>query len=146
METIENVIKECEPVRKYKDFERVETVEYKEPNEEEKKMLEGTKTIEQILKEEAEEKPVELSEEEKLKRYRRDYITKVKVVALDRMNMPPLINPSTFSRKDKQILITLMEDVMKLPEDELTKTFNEVCNDRLFTDKMDYTTFPVYSI
>jgi len=137
METIET------PIYK-KDFERVEKVEYYEPNEEEKKMLEGTKTAEQLLKEEAEEKPEELTEEEKLKRYRRDYITKVKVVALDRMNMPPLMNPSTFSKKDKQILITLMEDVMKMSEDELTKTFNEVCNDRLFTQNMDYTTFPIY--
>jgi hypothetical protein len=126
------------------NFDRVKHVEYTEPNENEKKMLEGTKTAEQLLKEEAEEKPEELTEEEKLKRYRRDYITKVKVVALDRMNMPPLINPSTFSKKDKQILITLMEDVMKMSEDELTKTFNEVCNDRLFTQNMDYTTFPIY--
>jgi len=124
----------------------VEHVEYSEPNEVEKKMLENTKTPEQLLKEEAEEKPVEKTEEEKLKEYRRAYITKVKVIAISRMGLSPLVNPSFFSHKDKQILITLMEDVMKMSEDEITNEFNDVCTDKIFTNKADYTTFPVYSV
>ena len=77
-------------------------------NEYEKELLKGSKTPAQILEEEEKEKESEkkeLSEEEKLKEKKKELITKVKVIALDKMDKHPLVNPSFFSIRDKRKLI-----------------------------------------
>lgn len=40
----------------------------------------------------------------------------------------------------------MMEEVMKLSEEEINKEFGEVCNDEIFTPKSDYSQFPTYAI
>jgi hypothetical protein len=104
------------------------------------------KLLEQEKKEEEEKLNKQESEEEKTKRLRRDYITKVKVIALDMMGKQPLSNPSFFSTRDKKKLIQKMEEVMKFSEDELTAIFNGICTEVLFAPEANYQYYPVYNV
>ena len=114
-------------------------------NDYEKDMIKHTKDADQLLKEESEERPPELTDDQKLKQKSRDYITRVKVLALDSIGKHPLANTYYFSRKEKQTLISTMEDIMKKSEDDIIYSFNTLCNDKLFTSDSDYSTFPVYN-
>jgi hypothetical protein len=114
-------------------------------NDYEKDMLKNTKDADQLLKEESEERPPELTDDQKLKQKSRDYITRVKVLALDSIGKHPLANTYYFSRKEKQTLISTMEDIMKKSDDDIIYSFNTLCNDKLFTNDSDYSTFPVYN-
>jgi len=118
-----------------------------EINEYEKELLKGTKNVNDLLEEEKKEREQqerELTDLEKEYNIKREIITKVKVIALDKMNKHPLQNPSLFSRRDKSKLIELMEEVLKLPHEELNNKFNKICNEVLFSPEADITNFPVY--
>jgi hypothetical protein len=125
--------------------EPVEVV-YQPPNAYEIKMLEGTKTPSQLLEEEEAEKLKKLtdvntsSESDK----RKEIITRLKVVALDRLGKHPLMNPAHLSQRDKNKLISLMSTLQDEPEESIIKEFNDICNDVLFSGKADPSTFPMY--
>ena len=128
-------------------FPMVESVEYVEPNEYEKNMLKDTLTPEQLLQREEELKnnPKELTDEQKEKNRKRDYITKVKVVANNMLGKHPTANPSFYNKKDKAKMIEYMEYIIgNYSDEDLNKEFNEVCNDKLFVDGFDYSCLPVY--
>lgn len=122
-------------------FEPTEITEY------EKELLKGTKSVSELLEEEKKEKetPIkELTQNEIDYNFKRELITKVKVIALDKMDKHPLQNPSLFSRREKGKLIEQMEEVLKLPHEEINNIFNKVCNEVLFSQESDITKFPVY--
>ena len=125
--------------------EPVEVV-YQPPNAYEIKMLEGTKNPTQLLEEEEAEKLKKLtdvitsSESDK----RKEIITRLKVVALDRLGKHPLMNPAHLSQRDKNKLISLMSTLQDEPEESIIKEFNDICNDVLFSGKADPSTFPIY--
>lgn len=126
----------------------VKWVDIKEPepiNEFEKEMLKNTKTVDQLLEEEKNEVQTAMSEEEIHQMKRKEYITKVKVIALHKMGKHPLANPSTFNKKDKDIVIKKMEEVMSEDIDVVDFLFNQICTDELFNESADYTTYPVYN-
>ena len=128
-------------------FPMVESVEYVEPNDYEKNMLKDTITAEQLLQREEELKnnPKELTDEQKEKNRKRDYITKVKVIANNMLGKPPTSNPSFYNKKDKAKMIEYMQYIIgNYTEDDLNKEFNEVCNDKLFVDGFDYSCLPIY--
>jgi len=106
-------------------------------NEYETKMLEGTINTTQLLE-------IEKTEEQYIVDKRREYITKVKCIALNKIGKHPLLNPSTFRQKEKKQLIKAMEEVMTLTEEEITKQFNEVCADEIFCEGIDYSLYPIY--
>jgi hypothetical protein len=124
--------------------EWIQDVEQLPINDYEKNMLKNTKSPEQLLKEEQEEKSLELSEEEQQKQKRRDYITKIKVIGLNMMEKHPLTNPSYFSHVDKQRLINHMENLLKEDDDVIDILFNQVCTEKIFYSNADYSTYPVY--
>ena len=129
-------------------FPMVESVEYVEPNEYEKNMIKDTLTPEQLLQreEELKNKPKELTDEQKEYIRKRDYITKVKVIANNMLDKPPTANPSFYSKKDKAKMIEYMQYIIgNYNDDDLNKEFNEVCNDKLFVDGFDYSCLPVYN-
>jgi hypothetical protein len=114
----------------------------KEINDFEKGMLEGTKSVEQLLQEERE---VKECKEDKEKVIRKRYITKVKIIALDRLSKHPLDNPSTFSRKEKTKVMDMMQEVLNTyTEEDVNKEFINICEDKIFNEKSDYSTYPVY--
>ena len=113
----------------------------------EKELLKGTKNVSELLEEEKKEKEApekELTQNEIDYNFKRELITKVKVIALDKMDKHPLQNPSLFSRRDKSKLIEKMEEILKLPHDEINNIFNKVCCEVLFSEESDITKFPVY--
>ena len=116
-------------------------------NDYEKDMLKNTKNTEMLLEEESKEEPVKLTDEEKEKQQRKDFINKVKVIALANLGLYPLSNPSTFPRELKNKTIITMENVIKRfngNEEELNKEFSQVCIDKLFAHDCDYTKYPVF--
>lgn len=70
-----------------------------EINSWEKEMLSSTKNVQTLLDEEAVQKMY--NADEKVINERRNYITKVKVIALDSLGYAPLTNPSTLRQKEK---------------------------------------------
>ena len=129
-------------------FPMVESVPYTEPNEYEKNMIKDTLTPEQLLQREEELKnnPKELTDEEKNHIKTRDYITKVKVIANNMLGKPPTSNPSFYNKKDKAKMIEYMQYVIgNYSDDDLTREFNEICNEKLFVDGFDYSCLPIYN-
>lgn len=115
-----------------------------EPSEAEKKLLEGTKNPQQLLEEEANETEPELTEEQIFEEFKKDYITKVKVLALYKCKFYPLDNPSNFSNVDKQRVIDKMGKILKnYTYDELTDEFNTLMNGILTDPKTKYENLPL---
>jgi len=114
----------------------------KEINDFEKRMLEGTKSIDQLLQEERE---VEECKEDKEKVNRKRYITKVKIIALNSLGKHPLDNPSTFSRKEKTKVMDKMQEILNTyTEEDVTGEFYTICEEKIFNEKSDYSSYPVY--
>lgn len=121
---------------------KVEFTGPSEPTEYEKKMLKDSKSVDALLAEE--QRPVELTDADaEYERKKKAYITKIKVVALDKFGKHPLSNPTTYSARDKKRVIAIMEELLLLPENVLDKQFNEICTDTIFDSKADYSKFLV---
>ena len=121
-------------------------VVYTQPTDFEIKMLEGTKNPAQLLEEEHAEKlkkQLEVITSSEIDK-RREIVTRLKVVALDRLGKHPLTNPSYLSQREKTKLIHLMTSLQEDKEEDVIKEFNDICNDVLFSGKSDPSTFPVY--
>jgi hypothetical protein len=126
-----------------KKMEMIADVEPTEPNEFEKKLLEGTITPSKLLELEKEEKkPLSKADIEYLAR--KEYITKVKVIGLHRMGKHPLYNGSLLKPSEKEKLKSSMEKIMTLTDDQIQREFNDICIDNLFDSNTDYSTYPVY--
>jgi len=128
------------------DIKWADPIEPQPINDYEKSLLKDTLNVTELLEKEKLEQNLEETEEQKLKRERRDYITKVKVVALDKIDKFPLDNPSNFSTRDKKQLIKKMQEIMTLTVEEITELFNEVCSEVIFAPESDYTRFHIYNI
>ncbi len=124
----------------------IDEVEPTPISEFEKNLLKDSKSVTTLLEEEKREleEKKEETEEEKLKRERRDFITKVKVIAIDGIGKFPLDNPSTFTTREKKKLISSMESLIKLPEEDITKMFNSICTDVVFASESDYVKYAIY--
>lgn len=72
---------------------------------------------------------------------------KSKVIALEQMDKHPLMNPSTFSKKDKAILVMKMGEIFNDWDDErINKEFADVVNDRILANGLDYQHYPIYNL
>jgi len=145
---IPNVIQNSDYLYK-SDVEWVKDIPYQEPNDFEKKMLEDTKTAEQLLKEEQEEVIVLKTEEELKQEKIKNLILMFKVITCDRMNLHPLYNLSNLQplqvEKFKNNMESLKEDYDNGMIKEITDEFNRICNDKLFQCGADVSGYPVYS-
>jgi hypothetical protein len=125
--------------------EWVQDIEYKEPNEYEKKILEGTLDAKTLLEAESNEEPIFLTDEEILKRERKDYITRVKVIALRGCQRPILTNPTFLKQVEKNKIIKAMQHVIDtFTPEEIIEKFNEICGEEIFTGEGDdYKNYPI---
>jgi hypothetical protein len=118
---------------------------YIEPTQYEKDMLKNTKNPKELIEEESKEEIKELSEEEKKK----NIITMIKVVSLNKMNFFPLYNASNLQPHHKETLKTQMEILLQLWNDgysnDIINEFNQICNEKLFANSLDVSTYPVYN-
>lgn len=134
-----------EPLKNNTDW-LIKDIPYSEPSEFEKELLKGTITTKELLEKEKEEneKQKELTYEEKLEQYKKEYITKVKVVALHKCKFHPVSNPSTFKKQDKEKVIMKMQKIIdNYKEDELTDEFNEIINNMLMDHRTKYEELPI---
>jgi hypothetical protein len=118
-----------------KDIPKQEISEY------EKKMLVGTKSALELLEEE--------KTEEEIKRDKmKETITMLKVISLNRMNLNPLYNTTQLSHEKRKeflnIMNSLVNDYNDGKKDDIATEFNTVCIEKLFTNNIDYSQFPVY--
>ena len=144
---IETVIQNSD-VLHARPFPVVEKVDLQPINEFEKNMIKDTLTAEQLLQREQELKnnPKQLNDDEQEYIRKRNYITKVKVIANNMLGKHPTANPTFYSKKDKTKMIEYMDYIISnYNEDDLTKEFNEICNDKLFIEGFDYSALPVYN-
>jgi hypothetical protein len=123
-----------------KDIPKQDISEY------EKNMLKGTKNALELLEE---EKTEEEKTEEEIKRDKmKEVITMLKVISLNRMNLNPLYNTTQLSHiKRKEfldIMNSLVIDYNEGKKDDIQTEFNTVCIEKLFTNNIDYSQFPVY--
>lgn len=109
----------------------------------EKNLLKGTMSASELLEQEQKEKEEvkPLTQNEIDYNAKRDYITRVKCVALDLMGKHPLDNPTKFSTREKKRLMEQMEMVMTKSDEEIIKLFNSTCNEVIFAPESDYTRF-----
>lgn len=125
------------PIKWRDDIEPAPLTQY------EKDMLKGTLTPAELIKQEEKEKEEEVKVDIERQK-RRDYITMVKVVAIDILGKYPLSNPSHFTVRERNKLIEQMKEVMTWEHDKLVETFNKVCVEVLFVPGVDFSKFPVY--
>jgi len=87
----------------------------------------------------------ELTEAELELKLKKEKAQRCKVIALNRMGHHP-INAvvSQFNQKSKLKLLEIVRELFELPDDEISKEFNEVCIEVIFDEKEDYTQYPVY--
>ena len=102
----------------------------------------GTEEEEEVLTEPPSE---QLTESQLLELQRKEYITKIKVIALDSLGKDPLTNGSRLISSEKARVISKMEEFMTLDESEITRIFNNICAEKIFSVDRDYSEFPVYN-
>ena len=108
------------------EIEPVEVI-YREPNENEINMLKGTFKPEELI---------EIEKTEEVNRdLRKEYITKVKVIALHTCGKGLLDNPSYMSYKDKNEIMKCMEKLLNEIEEDITEKFNILISENLFNSK-----------
>lgn len=107
----------------------------------------GVLTIEEQLRlisiEDEEMKTKQLIEEEKNKR--RDLVTMVKTICLVQMGKEPLLNTSYLTSREKELLVSKMNEYVSKTENDLRKDFADICNEKIFSNpKVEYTNLPMY--
>jgi hypothetical protein len=147
MDTIEelpNVIQNSDYLYK-SDIKWNNDIEYIEPNEYEKDMLKNTKSPKELIEEELDDDALHLSQEEKIK----NLILMFQVIALNRMNIHPLFNVSNLQLYQKKELLGHMKSLKADYDNDLfvdiTNEFNKICNDKLFGNNTDVSSYPVYN-
>jgi len=75
----------------------------------------------------------------------REKLMKCKLIVLNNMGKHPLTNPKYFNTKDKNTLLKGINDLFDTKTfEEITILFNEVCNETLFNNDADYSTYATY--
>jgi hypothetical protein len=71
---------------------------------------------------------------------------KCKIIALDKMEKHPLINPSSFTKREKTRLVEIMSEWFSKPNDDIDNAFNEIVNETLLCGNKDYNAYPIYDL
>ncbi len=118
----------------------IDKVEYVEPTEYEKKMLQGTKNPKELIESEVDEVAPVVSEKKAI-------IDMVKIIALFNKGHYVLSNPSTFNKRDKDKIISEMDYILRnISISEIQNKFNDICNDHIFTEKCNFDNLPLYPL
>ena len=143
METTDNQVVQNSDFLHKSDVKWFSDIKYQEPDEHELKLLEGTISSKDLVQLESVEPQIYYTDEQK----KRMDIIKIKIVALDKMNEHPLVETHLFSNNKKKELIEHMQWSLDMFNDEFiifNTKFNQICQDRLFTQICDYSSFPIY--
>jgi hypothetical protein len=92
------------------------------------------------------EPEVDYTEEEQFIKEQKERALKCKVIALSRMGHHPIsANVSSFNKKSKTQLLTLVKQLFTQTDEEINIEFNDICLEVVFDDKEDITKYPVYT-
>ena len=90
--------------------------------------------------------PETLTEDEQKVIDRRNYISKVKILALDELDKPLFVNPKDLRNKDKEILVKTCQTIIDtMTLDQITEKFNHIICRDVLTSEVDISTLPIYS-
>jgi len=90
--------------------------------------------------------PVICETEEQLERLKTKAM-KAKLISLDRMKKHPLENPTSFSKREKAILLGYMSEIFGEWSDEaIDKAFNDIVNEALLDSNKDVNNYPIYDL
>lgn len=86
------------------------------------------------------------SEEEQRKIDRKNFIIRVKTIALDTLGHKPLINPKSLPKREFIKVVNMCQEIIdKMSVEDIHYKFNElVCND-ILCEETDITRYPIYS-
>ena len=108
----------------------------------------GLPTIETQLKKleelDIERETKELSEEELLKKHRREMLQRIRCIALDAMGKNILSDPKQLQPRDKRDFVKRVEELYILSEEEIKIMFGNICHDTIFQSGADYSNYVVY--
>lgn len=132
---------------KYKWYEVIDGETVKRNNIDPDLTPDGLPTTELQLKkiEEAENKQ-ELTEDEKLKKHRREMLQRIRCIALNAMGKDILFDPRRLQPKDRRDYVKRIEELYILSEEEIIIMFNRLCHDTVFINGADYSNYPVYDV
>jgi len=133
---------------KYKWYELIGDEKVKRNNTDPNLTPDGLPTIESQFKKIEEEELAnhkEISEEELLKRTKKDILMRIRCIALDAMGKNILIDPRSLSVKDRVQFSRRMNELYILSDEEITQTFNKICSESIFAPGADYSTYVVYN-
>jgi hypothetical protein len=71
---------------------------------------------------------------------------KCKIIALDKMEKHPLLNPSYFTKREKTKVIEIMNEWFSKADEEIDKWFNDIVNERILGNGLDYNAYPIYDL
>ena len=134
----------------YKWYEIIDGEKVKRNNIDPNLTCDGLPTIEVQLKhlEELDNERLnkELSEEEILKKHRKEMLQRIRCIALDAMGKNILIDPRKLSPRDKKDFIKRVEELYLLSEDEIKIMFGNICHDTIFQSGADYSNYVIYDV
>ena len=132
---------------KYKWYEIIDGEKVRRNNIDPTLTHDGIPTIETQLKQleeiDLERQSKELSEEEMLKKHRREMLQRIRCIALDSIGKNILSDPKQLQAREKRDFIKKVEELYILTEDEIKNLFGNICHDTIFQIGTDYSTFVV---
>jgi hypothetical protein len=76
----------------------------------------------------------------------KDKAMKCKIIALDKMEKHPLLNPSYFNKREKTKLVEIMTEWFSKSDVEIDKWFNDIVNERILCGDTDLNAYPIYDL
>ena len=129
------------------DIKWVDASEPSPINDYEINMLKGTITSDELLKEEKEYIPVELTPDELVKQKTKAFMNMFKIISLDELGYTPFHDIRTFNLKQKASYMDLMRQRVQEYDDdkekEIKERFNAICHDKIFASNVDVSVFGV---
>jgi hypothetical protein len=132
---------------KYKWYEMIDGVKVRRNNIDPTLSHDGLPTIETQLKQleeiDNERQNKVLTEEDLLKKHRREILQRIRCIALDAMGKNILSDPKLLQPKNKRDFVKRVEELYILSEEEIKNMFGNICHDTIFQNGTDYSTFVV---
>lgn len=129
------------------DIKWAEPTEPTPVSKSELEILEGTVSPSEIIKREREESLIEKSPEEIKKQKGKEMMNMFKVITMDQLGYKPLNDFRNLNMLEQSNYMSLMKERIKEydegKEDEIKERFNKICNDKLFNQNADITSYCV---
>ena len=143
--TNEPVIQNSDTLYK-KNVTWIDTIDPQPINDYEKDMLKNTFKPDELIMLEKTASVASEPNTDPTSKNRRDYITKVKLIALDMLGKPLMYNTTFLPLKLKNELLDKMREIMSWDDTTITTKFNELCTDKLFQPTSEFWYYPVYDV